>query len=674
MQTLTYVLPLLLSALNAPEHPAASIEIDQLSKRLAFQDPASYWIEYETHYFPITNAQADKAKEHYVLTRDLCHVEGPNADGLHVSFDGMDTPVGLMNAESQKTIRNSERLDVAWPWFRMETSAESVAGSEGWSTLRVHDTTGLTVWDRDQGVTRDAERLGVDNVWDAEAGAVTLLGRFFRQAALLLEQVDSENSTELRDGGLTARIPMLDPAFLDRFWRFALPNGVMVTPGSCEVEFSNYGTRSRLDLHYRDCLDEDLVTQTMRWEGGDSFPSSYEEIWWVAGTGAMIRHQSVSIARNADVTPTAETLQWRGEPGQRVFDRRFGGLEYYRVGEEHRDDLSVVIAVDAAQNNAKGLMLDTGRAELQTVRGSEHFEVRAPNIPARVMMGTELQLVFEIENTSKGLRTFTLPNPSCGIIDMEFDWEDVRDAQVVPFALDVEVVTPGWNEFTVNIPFLALNEEDCGELEVAFSIFGEDVGSMEPRVQGPIRWIEGEDFPTTSCHWKAGFGRESQPSFQTQPAAAIVETRIANGGAELLVSDLKEARGFGITPIRLQTQAHPEALIAHEALVLINRVPAALQEEWPTCVRAHSGSFPRIDRFEIPGVHIQSARVVKEAGSSVRMSNLDVRVEAGGLELVELAAPGDPSKLLTYQVVLTTSIGEVSLFVYSAPARTEPAH
>lgn len=674
MQPLTFVLPLLLTASHAPELSTASLDLDQLSERLTFQDPASYWIEYETHYFPLTNAQADKAKSHYALTKDLCHVEGMTADGLHVSFDGMENPVGLMNANSRKTIRNSERLDVAWPWFRMETSAESVEGSEGWSTLRVHDSTGLTVWDRDQGALLDAERLAVDNVWDAEAGAVTLFGRFFRQAGALLDEVDPQTSTELLQGGFTALVPMLDPVFLDRFENFALPNGVMVTPGSCEVEYHNYGSRSRLDLRYRDCLDADLVTQTVRWEGAESFPTSYEEIWWVAGTGAMIRHQSVSVARNSEVTPTAESLQWRGEPGQRVFDRRFGGLDYYRVSEEPRDDLSVAIAVDAAQNKAKGLMLDAGRAVLETVRGSEHFEVRAPNIPRRVMMGTELQLVFEIENTSNGLRTFTIPNPSCGIIEMEFDFEDVRDAQVVPIALGVEIVTPGWNEFTVNIPFLALNEEDCGELEVAFSIFGEDVGSMEPRVQGPIRWVEGEDFPSTTCTWQAGFGRVSQPSFEAQPGTATVEMRISAGGAEFVLSNLPKESSFGITPVRLQTQAHPEALIAHEALVLIDRVPTGLQSNWPACVRAHSGSFPRIDRFEIPGVQIESARIVSEEGSSVRPSHIEARVADGGLELVELAPPGDPSKLLTYQVLLSTSIGDVNLFVYSAPAKSGPEH
>jgi len=647
--------------------------IAELTRRMGFGDPAAYWVEYETRYFSITQAQAQDAKDHYAVTVDACHLEGETDSGERVAYRGSELPPCLMNVAETKLIQNSERFDVAWPSFRLETRNVTDAGSADWASLRVHDLDGLTVWQRDGSVSRPAMRIGVESPWDAESGAVTLFGRVFRQVPILLEEARRNDEILPHEAGFDALVSMLDAALMFRFDGMYLPNGVIVTPGYCEIEYRDYGTRSQLILRYRDCLDAEILTQTLRWEGDAQFLSAYEEQWWAPGADALIRHQVVSIAPIPGEQPTPESLRWRGEPGQTVYDYRFGVEETYRVGEGPRSDSAIAIAADASRNRAGELLGSPARVEPELVQGAQHFAVTGGDLPEYAMVGSRLRAEILVENLSMETRTFGNKTPSCGIASMNFDYDDVIGLQVATMELDLEVSDSGWNVFTVSAPYFGLEEEGSGQFELRLAIFGVDVGTMEPRVQGPILWIEGEPQPQLTCTWRDGIGG-SQPVFETNPPALDVITHEVEDGVGLRLVGLPQDGGFGILPVELSTSKYPGAVMAQEAVILVDRVPANMRESWPSCLRTLSGSFPRRDRLVLPGVSILSATLVQEEGVELGRTLVELEAKGDTLHLVEPAPSGSRDLLASYRVQLETDIGPVQLFVYSAPVEASFGH
>ncbi len=667
------LISLTLIASSNPATPNTS-HLDALRQRLGFVEVATYWLEYETRYFDITKADAESAKEHYALTKEICHVTGVTDDGVTVAFSGVELPPCLMNIEQAQVLLNSERLDVSWPHFRLETW-EGPGKRQEWSTSRVHDETGLTVWETVDGIPGIASRLAISSVWDAEAGAVTLFGRLFRQLSILLDEADRLDGVQEEADGFDALVSMLDFELLERFDDMYLPNGIMVTPGHCEISYRDHGATSSLSMRFFDCLDEPLVDQVIRWSAHSPFPTAFEERWWVPGAGNLVRQQSVTVLRDPNGEPVEKLVRWRGAPGQRVYDERFGPEQVYLAGDLDTSDLALAVRADAERVQARDVEGPPAPARVEVLSGGEHFRIHEDRLPGHVLEGTTHRFELSIENASEVMRSFGLLTPSCGVVGVGFDYQDVLGNQTLPLRVDVQASQPGWNVYTLELPYFGFDERENGMLRLRLSVFAEDVGAMEPRVQGPLRWHAGEPLPEARCTWLPGLGYDAAPSFEASPAGARWRETIREDGVTLELVGLPEfGDRYGVLPLRLCLRGHDLAVLAQEALVLVDRVPPGLEERWPSCVRTLAGSFPRRDHLEIPGVEILSAELSNDGDDPAGRTQVDLVIEGGRLTIVEPRPSGVSSRLATYGVRLGTDLGRVDVFVYSGPAATEILH
>jgi hypothetical protein len=638
----------------------------QVREELAFPHTASYWVEYDTRYDALEEDQVRAAQRHFEVAREACTIQTGVINGVVLRRRAAGkVPPCIMNAEPDKRIRTSERLDVAWPWFRQQTRGQEGHDLADWTEWRVWDPSGLTVWNTSAGRTGPAQRLTLPEVWDAEYGAVMLFGRHFRQIGVLLEQASKERLVQAHDNGFSVSISMLDLELLDQFKDMYLPNGVMTTPGYAELEYDNYGARRQLSVRYRDCLDQVCVGVSLRWTGDEPFPTQLEERWFAPGADCTYRVQVVNTARIEEAAPTAESLSWIGEVGQEVHDRRFGTFQSYTAGPERPSD--AMLALQAESRNKQTTRVPHTLAKLELIEGARHWRIVSHDLPSHAPASVTRRARVVLENFSDSMLSMEPPTATCGVISLGFDHRTILGQQEGELAVEFELNGSETESIEIAFPYYAQPYTERLQLKLRFAVKGVE-SALTPTLQGPFRWVEGEPLPAVNCELNADTSNGLTLDVSARPPTARWAVVPDGNRTRLELSDMPSSNVFGAIVAEVQVRDSIDSGEVSCGTVLLDRVPKAFAECWPSTVLTTCGGFPRRTEFHLPSVPIRGAELIQDGGVSLGRTLVQLSWDDDRLTIVEPQPSGTPTALAHYRLRVESDLGEVHLLVYSAPA------